>query len=252
MFTVETTTGSTVQIDQGTRITSIAGRACDVIITGVSAEDTAARRRGRVLSKTPVILQPFIGVNPSTLQFEYDTPVTVLAQTEEVMMNRWVPTDTSTTVYGTSLAPKSEVDIYLNNADDTQDFGILFAKALDPARALMSGNQWEVSFVTQAPLTPEQEDAGERNTDAGTPTTLTCIKVDQNAQYESIGGVDQKTGDAMIIFTRDQATESQLQDAAYFSLSYLGQDPALYTIWNENGIRYLDSYHYRVSLQRMK
>ncbi len=253
-YTVLDTTGATITIDKGTKITSIAGRAVDLIFSGISAEDTAGRRRGRVLSRTPVILAPFTGVNTSTLAFEYGTPVTVLAQTEEKMVSRWDPSEngTSQVLYGSSLAPKSEVDIFLNNADLTQDFGILYGQALDAVRGLMAPGLYAVNYVTVPPLTGAQEDAGYANANTPVPVPLTCIRVDWNAQYETIDGIDQKCGDALIVCTRSQATEATLQNADYFTISYLSQTAVKYTIWNQRGIRYLDTYHYGIYLQRMK
>ena len=257
-FSVLDTSGATVTLDKGAIITSIGGRSVNVILTGMGAEATAMRRRGRILSGTPITIAPFAQINPSTLAFEYGTPATVLAQAEEIMMDRWDASgQTSITgqigqLYGTSLAPKSEVDLYFNNADISQSFGILFAKAMDPPRALTAGGMYTVNRVSLPRLTKVQTNKGEVNAGTPTPNVLTCIKVNQNAQYEIVNGIDQQCGDAVIIVSRDQATQAQLESADYFTISYLGQKPARYTIWNQNGIRYMDAYYYAIYLERMK
>lgn len=246
-FTVKNTSGTSGTVKFFDKITNIGGQDCEWYIDRLDPYASHNSWRAPLIGSVPVVIESFIGVNSGTYQPEFTTFLTVQGQPKG--LNDSTYRDQSKNQSNSLQKPKI---IYFQNADTSQQFGPIKAQIKDKEHISQPGSLYNVNYVTIPALTDTQEDQGLRNVNTPVYAPLVCARVDPNTQYETIKGIDQQCGDLMLMVSRGQATEADLKAADYFTVAYIGQPEERYTLWNEKGIRYLDTYHYGIYLQRMK
>jgi hypothetical protein len=243
-FTVKDANGTSGTIKPFDKITSIGGQDCEWYIDRLDPYASHTSWRAPLIGSVPVVIETYTGMNSGTFQPEFTTYLTVQGQPKGF---------NDSTYRDRTMNQKNSMDkpkfVYFQNTDMSQQFGPIKAQLKDLEHVSQPGNLFSLAYVTLPALSDADEDKGYQTPVA---VSLSPARVNPNEQYEEVGGVDQKCGDAMFIVSRDQITESAMEACDYFTLSYIGQPEMRYTLWNNKGIRYLDTLHYGVYLERMK
>lgn len=244
---IKTKTGVATTINRGDKVTAIAGAAREIYITATEPYAQGMKRRARVLAPVDVTLRRFNKINPTTLAPEYHDPVTVQAQVKTEKSGRWV----SKGVY----APESQEVLYLNNANTSENFGVIRAIAQDSARGLMFPGLFSVQYIPVPTMTGGNAALMiEPTPTPGTPVDIDLQFIELTDQYTYGDGVKQKMGDAVIKFTRDQLTQAQIgANGSFFDITPLGGTAIRYQVWNASeGVKQEQTYHWCVYLKRVR
>lgn len=252
-YTTTSTAGASVVLAKAHKVTEIAGRACDLYVTEVGPYAQGMKRRARALGTVDVVVHPFTGLNISTGVPEYGDPVTVKAQIKTEKAGRWSTTGDKTDADYGALAPEAREILYFNNATAAQPFGVIRCVTDDPARGLMFATLYTVQFI---PLVASGGDP-DLNIPAtitpGTPRSITPAFVDITEQAVFEGNMRVKTGDAVVKFTRNQATQAELLGDNLIRITPLGGTAMDYQLWNAaQGLKAEQTYHWTAFLKRLR
>lgn len=251
-YTVTTTTGATLTLAKGDKISSIAGQARDLYIVEVGPYAQGKRRRGRIIAPVDASIASFDEIDSGTLSPTYETAATVKAQAKTEKASRWNSTETDAN-FGPN-SPESREILYFNNADTTQAFGLIRAVAVDSSRGLMFPEMFTAQYLPAPTITGGDDIKMIPGTPTpGTPVALTLEYIDLSEQFAIADYARTKTGDALIRFQRDQLTQAQIEaNGAYFAITPNGGSAILYQIWGSEGVQQEQTYHWTVYLKRVR
>lgn len=253
-YTVTDTSGNSLTLAQGHKITSIAGQSRELYITEIAPYAQGKRRRARIVAPVSAVIAPFVEVDSGTLAPTYDSSVTVLAQAKTEKSNRYNPKGEDSDADFGPNAPESAEVLYFNNADSTQDFGVIKVRLADAARGLMFPGMFTAQYIPAPSESGGDPDLFIPPTyTPGTPVDLTLSFINLSDQMRYEGGTGVKRGDAVIKFTRDQLTKAQiLADKGLFEITPIGGSAISYEVWGSDGVEYEQTYHWCVYLRRVR
>lgn len=250
-FTVQTTSGASLTLQQGDKITSVAGQSRELLITELAPYAQGMRRRARILSRVDVSIASFdsLGVD---LAPSYDDAVTVKGQSKieklQVFSHKGEEVDGD---YGPQALESKEV-LYFNNADTTQDFGVIRAVLQDPARGLFFPNMFTVQMVPKTKSGGRSSGGIPPSVSDGTKVNLEPVFINVNTQV-LVGNSSQITlGDAVIKFPLHKATQAQLLGDSLIEITPQGQSAIAYRIKNADGLKQMQTHHWMAYLERVR
>lgn len=246
METIKSNLGATVTIDNGAKITSIGGRPCELYMIGVNEVygHPTMRRQPRAMRPSVVELQRYIGISSVDTQPVYGPILTVSAQSEPEAVQVWDK------ITGAMVKIADEALIF-NSIDLGKDYSTVKVLLKNDFNARMFADIWEFNLVNVTYVGADPF-IGRKGTPNPNPTPIAVKKVDVTEQYQQIDGEAVKIGDACVIIARDLVSLVDLEAAEYFTLSENGGDPVRYTIWNSDGLKYLQTYDWELYLRKLK
>lgn len=250
-YTVQTTAGASLTLQQGDKITAVAGQSRELLITELAPYAQGMRRRARILSKVDASIASFDSLDGS-LAPSYDDAVTVKCQSkiERLQAFKYKGEETDGD-YGSEALESKEV-LYFNNADTAQNFGVIRAVLQDPARGLYFPNMFTVRLAPFTAAGGRSSGGIPPSTTPGTKIDLEPVFIDINAQVV-VGDSSQMTlGDAVIKFPRHKATQAQLLGDSLIEITPQGQSAIQYRVKNTEGLKQMQTHHWMAYLERVR
>jgi hypothetical protein len=241
-FTTKTTTGTSLAIDNGDKITAIGSRSTELYITDVLPIGEGMTGRCRVLFPVQVSLQKFLSVDTDSMAATYDTAVTVLGQSEPRKVQEWNKTD------GPDIKRAQEFVVFNETAAGTK-YGAFRCSLVDQLDGLFIANQFTVKIINLITVGGNRI-TGSPASSEEVPQLLSPVIVSLNDQYDYTGTQPTKLGDAKIVLKQSDITQAQLEAAACIEITPPDGIISRYVIW-DGGIDREQTYHWCVYLKRI-
>ena len=222
--------GDAIELNNGDRITDIAGESRDLYLIEVAPHAQGSSCFGLVWP-TCVRLTPYLQFNETTMKPEYDAEHCLQGQVKTEKFKRRDPKRGPDD-------PESYEVIYFRNGDASKDYSLIRCIAVDGSSGgLMISGLYQVAYVTTTTTGGDPDLMIPGTTTDSTPVVLSPTRVEIQEQFEFSESIRIKRGDAMFRVSRDQVSLDTLQqDNLYFLITPRGSTtPIRYQLWNADG-----------------
>lgn len=244
-YTTLDQTSTPVTVSNGDRITKIGTRDVELYVNGFRPiGEGQLTHRARVLHPIDIEFSKFLSVD-SNMVPQYDTAVILQGQSEPEKDNFW------TKKKGPDGAESVE-NIVFDEANFLTKYGAFLVFTRDQFDGQMVANLFDVKMFHNAP-TGGNRLTGKPGVDNFTSKTLTAKNINFGLQYETDEDTQDNRrvcGDAMLAFTRDQATLEQIKTASHFEITPPNGVSLRFTIW-DGGLKTDNDFLYHLNLKKL-